>query len=281
MQTYHFTPKELCLFLAILGLVNVSQAQSYETPPPPRPISSAATETGTSSSTVMPGKDGRLQISTTNDAPQPQAQGTPYMLKAEPRAPLTGYNVAVFGGINVAQEGDIETFGGLPTESDSEIAAQGGLKLGYIWPFSDEPLDQFELETSSVGGVKLSGGLEAEAFYVGNRTELSTSAGVTKFDMDMGFLMLNATLQAQWGKFRIYGGPGVGLAVIGSENDTQAELAYEILGGMNYFFAPDWSIFGEYKYLIIDHLVVTTPAGNADFDQFGQHLISLGLRKHF
>jgi len=284
MQTRHFANQGLCFCLAIFGLVGSSHAQTYATPPAPRPIEpvSDSGSTSSTSATVTKGKDGRLQIAPQSDNTTAQPTSTNYVLKAEPRAPATGYSVSVMAGANLAQEDDITTFGGIPTTSNSGIAPTGGLKFGYTWPFSDEPIDQFDMETSSVGGVRISGGLELEGLYVRNSTELNNAVGSNKLDMDMGFLMINATLQAQWGDFRIYGGPGVGLAIVGTDDDTQAELAYQILGGLDYFIAPDWSIFAEYKYLIINRLVITTPNGNTDFgDQFGQHLLSLGLRKHF
>lgn len=282
MQTRHFASKGLCLLLAVLGTANASYADTYETPPAPRPMQPVSETTGSSSSaTVAPGKDGRLQVSAPTDT-QPAQTNSTYIMSVAPRAPMTGYSVSVFGGASLAQEDDITNFGGLPANSDHEVSPMGGLKLGYVWPFSDEPIDQFEMETSRVGGVRLSGGLEVEGFYISNSTEITTPAGATTFDMDMGFLMLNATLQAQWGDFRIYGGPGVGLAIIGTDDDLQGELAYQILGGLDYFITPDWSVFGEYRYLIVNRLVATSSGGEADFgDQFGQHILSMGLRKHF
>jgi opacity protein-like surface antigen len=287
MQISPFARKALLAASFCLGWNVISHAQNYDIPPAPRPMDPTASDSSSESAVVSAGQNGRLQVTSapvsanrvTSEAP-PENR---YFINPEPRKPTTGYNFSVFAGASLAREDDLTQFGGLAANSGHEVGPLGGFKLGYVWPFTDEAIEQFELETSSVGGVRLSGGLELEAFYLGSDTDITTAAGTSKVGLDMGFMMVNATLQAQWGDFRLYAGPGVGLAIIGSENDTQAELAYQIMGGLDYFITPEWSIFGEYKYLIVNRLVVTGAAGGtADFgSQYGQHILAMGLRKHF
>jgi len=297
MQTPSFAIKTACLSIAFTGMVTLVQAQNYNTPPPPRPMepSTATTTTSSSETTVSSGTNGRLQVEAPTEGTQTKqpAVNNNYLVNARPRSPATGYSVAVYGGINVATQDELESIGGVNVSSSSEIAPMVGLKFGHIWAFTDEPIEQFELETGSNGGIRLSGGLEADAFYLRNDTKINSSTNSDKVEMNMGFLMVNATLQAQWGKFRLYGGPGVGGAIINASNygangtpdfsyeSTQVRLAFQGLGGLDYFVTPEWSIFGEYKYLLVNGLGLSNGATEADFGQMGQHILAVGVRKHF
>lgn len=290
MQIFSLAIKFVSLAVLSTVFVQVSLAQTYSPPPAPRPISQVNSTTETTSATVAaPSNNGRLQINPpTESAPAPTTPASPYMVKAEVR-PQSGYSVSAYAGASVAQEDDLESINGVNVSTDSSIMPLAGVKFGYVWPFSEEPIDQFMDETKT--GVRLSGGLETELFYLRNETRADTIGGqAAKIESNMFNLMVNATLQAQWHKFRLYVGPGIGMSVIDTdykltgfttENETQANLAFQAIGGLDYFVSPQWSIFGEYKYFIVDGFKVSNSGNTADLDQLGQHLLTVGVRRHF
>jgi len=283
-----FTVTSLAALSLGLGSVQVVCADNVAPPPAPRPwngqaqpTSTAPTGSATSSSPKTEANGSRLRV--TDEAVEEARPKPKFASEAPLRDQSRGY-IGISAGMNFAQGDDINTPG---ITNSSNLAPVGGIKLGYVYPFDTEPIDQFRDETRGFG-LRLAGGLEAEAFYLGNDSEFTTGGVSQDFNLDAGYFMINAFLKARVTEFTFYAGPGVGLAwthasggALQGDQDG-AYLAYQMTGGIEYLLAKDWSIFSEYKWLVTDdYSVDTVGAGTANFGMFQQHLISFGLKRHF
>jgi len=190
-----------------------------------------------------------------------------------------GLYVAIFGGVNVAQTGDIEDeniggiVGDLDSEVDSEIGWFGGVKLGYVFP------------TRSV--VKPV--IEVEGFYNGVDARFEADTDIGNFDVDADFhsavFMVNAMLKFDCGRFQPYLGGGVGYAhtwinnveVDGTELDDVDEeegtFAYQGIAGVEYHINDKIGVFTEYKALVYDEV--------GGIETYINHLIGFGVRIGF
>ena len=190
-----------------------------------------------------------------------------------------GLYVAIFGGVNVAQTGDIqeENVGGIigeiDTEVDTEIGWFGGLKLGYVFP------------TRSV----LKPVIEVEGFYNGVETKFDTDTDFGNFDVNADFhsavFMVNALLKFDFGKFQPYLGGGIGYAHTWINNvevndveveeaeDDEGTLAYQGIAGLEYHINEQIGVFTEYKALVFDEV--------GGIDTYVNHLIGVGVRVGF
>jgi opacity protein-like surface antigen len=295
----------VCLMMAAVTPVTAF-AQELQPPPPPRPLPPPQTEVKKEVKAVPSQSSGRLTPQTTTHVKETaQAPGSApvgfAVNQVEVRQPKTGWNLGVFGGVNFLQD-TADDFGlriqnPVPPASRGDIrggqvGAIGGIKLGYDWPFSDEPIEQFEKETAGLGGIRLSGGLEAEAFYayLPWKARLDTG-GDAHGDFHAGVFMLNALLKGQIGKFRPYAGPGIGAAYIHGTNydvlgvsqgeDDTVELAFQILAGVDYFISDGWSVFGEYRFLDFIDVNIFGQGRSLKADDFQTQHLSIGIRRHF
>lgn len=270
-----------CIVLSLAACVAAVPLMAAEMlPPAPRPwnegSAAAAPAPGTSTAPMTEANGSRLRV-TDEAVRQSQAEKQPNFRNEAPlRNSLGSTYVGAMVGLNFAQDSDLDGV-------DGSVNPGGGLKLGYVFPFDSEPIDQFMDETRG-SGVRLAGALEVEAFYVRNEVDL----GGSDFTLDVGYFMLNALLKGNIGKFTLYAGPGVGLAyshasggALTSDED-QASLAYQMIGGLEYAFAPDWSLFAEYKWLVADGVDVDL-VGNpsADLGAFEQNLLMFGVKRSF
>jgi opacity protein-like surface antigen len=215
----------------------------------------------------------------------PQAPGAVGFVVPEvkPREPETGWSVGIYGGPNLGQFAD-----GANSNFSSNIHGAGGVKLAYTWPFDQERTDQFQDE---FGGFRLSGAVELDAGYVGNR--LSGNAfGVVPYsaDLDSAVFVVNFLLKGQVGNFRPYIGPGIGAAFhsasnfrvngIGNRSDEDISFAFQGVIGTDYFITPEWSIFTEYRLLAYQSLgLFSTP--QISFDRLYNNLVTFGVRRNF
>lgn len=266
-------------------VLGTAWAQAQQTvPPPPRPWNPEAAQT-TSGAPLTEANGSRLQVTPEAVAQSQQSQQPAF--KAEPplRDNIGTFYVGGFAGANITQDDDL---GGAAGTTSGSAQPMGGFKFGYVYPFDQEPIDQFMDETNG-RGVRLAGALELEAFYLRNETDV-TSGGISRdFTTDNGYFMVNAFLKAAIGKFGLYAGPGGGVvythatgdALGGGEQDN-VSLAYQFIGGAEYNFAPQWSLFGEYKYLVNDGLELDLFSQNgADFGSLEQNIFLIGLKRSF
>ncbi|MDX6766717.1 MAG: outer membrane beta-barrel protein [Candidatus Methylacidiphilales bacterium] len=269
----------------ILGMVVSLEAQQVAPPPAPRPwhADTAPTPTTSTSEPKTEPNGSRLKVSSAA-AEEAEAAQKPRFNVDAPLRDRSGYYIGASLGANIAQDNDVNAPG---LSLSGDIAPVGGLKLGYVYPFDNEPIEQFQTETGGIG-LRLAGALEAEVFYLRNESEATIGGVARDFSIDAGYFMFNAFLKAKVGKAGFYAGPGVGIALthtsgsaINGDQD-EANLAYQMVGGAEYLFHPDWAVFAEYKWLITDDFDLDmNGAGQTDFGMFEQHLFSLGIKRLF
>lgn len=280
----------LCMALALglSGTAVLAEETRYSPPPAPRPIEGGGTGVSETASrqpaaSSAPAHHASSQLEKAQAAPQPPR----FIASASPREPRTGYSLGVFGGVNAFQS--IDTFvNGASVNEGTSVDGVGGIKFGYTWTFSDEPIQQFK-DIVRGEGLRLSGGLEGELFWLGNRISLNGANGSDKVDLDSMVFMMNFLLKGQSGKYRPYLGVGVGGAAmfahhdLDSPSDEQVSLAYQFLVGCDYFIKPDWSVFADMRYLCIEGSNPTFFEGPSELEirDLDQGIFNVGVKKHF
>jgi opacity protein-like surface antigen len=218
--------------------------------------------------------------------------GTPDIKQVAPAPPVcdygTGFYIAVDGGANVYQGFDDNFSRTLPNGTDIDlhidhnVGGYGGIKLGYVFgngtfrPAIEE--DMFY------------NGLSTDAHVKVNGTEVAHSSNM----INSGAFMTNFIARFAFGRFQPYFGGGVGAyyAESGGGDVTVAvgpgrtfstgggnssgSLAWDVLGGADYYWTCKVSTFVEYHYL--DYVALDVGDGN---HSFRQHLVGAGLRFHF
>lgn len=287
------------------GITHFAGAED-SVPLPPRPLPSSGTSDSTTYSSYPSESSGRLSVRPTVS---PQASdsyeyGTKtvldkdgevekpkFVVQTPTRQPATGYYVGAFAGVNFAATTDSLTNPPFASDVDSKPAPTAGIKLGYTWSFDDAPIDQFRDEVGGEG-IRVSGSLEVESFYLRSNLEITNATGgKDDFYLDSALFSSNALLNLQFHKIRLYGGPGLGFAYIhGSgygqstspdDNDDAINLLVQGIGGINYFFKHDWAIFGEYKYIYLDDVDLFNGNNSFRAETLQQHLFTIGLRHYY
>jgi len=206
------------------------------------------------------------------------------VVQPTPPAPTYGVGpyLAIQGGVNAYQsyEGsERHTINGVPVtlEANEKVGGFGGIKWGYGWD-----------------GQTVKPALELDAFYNGVDVAIDGRTPYGKFGtvngrLDTGAILLNGLLRFDTGSaFMPYVGLGAGVwigqvddmritgddlgSVRVSNNDTNADLAVQLLAGFDYFFSSNMSFFMEYKYL--NYFGVDLPAD----DPIQQHLFGIGVK---
>jgi opacity protein-like surface antigen len=192
-----------------------------------------------------------------------------------------------------------EFFGStLDVNPKNDVGFFGGIKLGYVF---------------GTGVVRPT--IEGDFFYNGFRggadftlneaftpcptcaTEFSTHQRNVTTWINTGAFMFNFILRIgppTW-KFQPYAGAGVGVYYAESAGvevvdpvtgrvpintgggANHADLAWDVVAGVDYFFNPQWSAFIEYHYLDYTSTQIDT---NQSRD-LGQHLVGAGVRFFF
>lgn len=264
-----------------------AQPKSVPAPPPPRPLPSV------NKTSEAPGVETNPEKSTGRIRPKYREESPRFVVSPVPKTPHTGYYAAVFGGMNLTQDSVIfsqdVTLGPTKTSTPTTgnfLTPMAGLKVGYVWPFDGEPIDQLDKELGA-GRLRISGALEFEAYYLNTEVEATVpNFGADRFDLDSGVFSINAYLVGEVGKWRGYVGPGIGVAYVeatgtaapaatGSSSSTN--MAAQGIAGLEYFIKDDWSVFSEFKYLFLEGVGVKS----YDFDDLEQVLMSVGIKKHF
>jgi opacity protein-like surface antigen len=212
-----------------------------------------------------------------------------------------GFYAALFGGVNVHQDADLDDFeveaGGLnfnvDTDLDSDTGWFAGLKLGYVW---------------DTGGVFMPA-IELEGFYNTVDVNIDATARSLRTDarvngeLKSGVFMFNLLGKFNLGHFRPYVGAGAGAAYLeggdirgslrfrGEEfasfetdaddieerTDLEASgwtFAWQAIGGFDVYLTDSVSLFAEYKALWFY-------ADTDELSHYLQHLVGGGIRIHF
>jgi opacity protein-like surface antigen len=203
-----------------------------------------------------------------------------------------GFYAAVFGGANVAQHADFDRFEDddfdIELDLEDETGWFAGLKLGYVF---------------DTGGFLLPA-IELEGFY--NTVDVRVRASSDDFDrdaeiggdLDQIVLQLNFLLKFDIGRFRPSIGAGAGAAYLNADEihgrigndefEVDADelsdeigvrnegwvFAWQAIGGFDYYFTDDFSVFAEYKALFFH-------GHDSGVDYYLQHLVGGGVRFHF
>jgi opacity protein-like surface antigen len=193
----------------------------------------------------------------------------------------TGFYVGIQAGINAFQDLNSRRFSfagnDVLIEPQDNIGFAGGLKLGYVFG------------TSTVRPA-----IEADLYYNGFEVDVNSKVnGNTRdfrasADYHSGAFLGNFVLRFAFDRFQPYVGAGIGGWVsdvddvrVTVRNRTRqvdggnnSGLAWQIIGGADYYFTEKFSAFAEYKYLNYED-------GNFNGDVLDQHIVVLGLRIHF
>lgn len=219
----------------------------------------------------------------------------------------TGFYGAIDMGANIFQDRggtrslteqfDISTTDTVKIHPDNDAGLFGGIKLGYVF---------------GTGIVRPT--IEGDFFYNGFRADsdfrlsevfdpchgipgceapifLTTRSGSVSTWINTGAFMGNFILRLALGRFQPYAGAGVG-AYYAESGDVEiktpshvftaggknhADLAWQVLGGSDYYWNPKLSTFIEYHYLNYTSSQIDT----GDDRVLRQHLLGAGLRIHF
>ena len=193
-----------------------------------------------------------------------------------------GWYGAIFGGVNVYQDTggsrEFTTRRGTEIELDPDdnVGGFGGLKLGYVF-----------------GNGFIRPAFEADIFYNGIDSDVKVivdgdERGSISGRVDSVAFMGNALLRFSCDKFQPYLGFGLGYWIAEANDgsvrvgdterrsfstNSEGDLAWQLIGGGDYYFNPKFSAFFEYKFLNYE---------NAIFDNaIRQQLLGVGLRIHF
>lgn len=284
-----------CTFLLATSL----HGQSTSAPPPaPRPLPPAEKLPTPAEATWEASSDEKLKATVpVKGAPaETPAPGRVGFVVREPevRKPKTGYEIGIYGGgitgiTDVLVEANPTSGSGLPTDVSEDVGFLAGIKFGYTWPFMGEPIDQWKAET---GGLRLGGGVEGDFYYSQNTLNIDTTASQMDLTLERYHFLLNFLLKAQAGDWRLFAGPSVGFALLrgtdyngpvvgGDNNDTDVNLAWGFVGGADYFIDPSWSLFMEYRYLVIEDPSLYSGAGKFQMKRAEENNVNAGLRYHF
>jgi opacity protein-like surface antigen len=220
----------------------------------------------------------------------------------------TGFYGAIDLGSNLFQNhGDTTTFTERPDRfttdivkihPDNDVGFFGGIKLGYVFGTGvirptvegDFFYNGFARDAHFKVGeiIDVCGGTPgclAPILFASRKGDVSTW-------INTGAFMGNFILRLALGRFQPYAGAGVGVYYAesaGADINTptrvlstggggnQADLAWQVLAGSDYYWNPKLSTFIEYRYLNYTSSQIET---RDDFD-LGQHLLGAGLRFHF
>ena len=202
----------------------------------------------------------------------------------------TGFYLALDAGANVYQDrGGTRVFTNefgdtLTIDPKNDVGFFGGIKAGWVF---------------GTGVVRPA--IEADLFYNGFRGGADSTlvvngvvvrdTSVTSF-INTGAFMSNGLLKFAFGRFQPYVGAGVGIYYAESAGvdvstprgtfstsggSSHADLAWQIIGGADYYWNPKFSTFIEYRFLDYTSTQIETNESR----NLGQHLIGAGLRFHF
>ncbi len=231
-----------------------------------------------------------------------------------------GIYVGLFGGANVSQDyGDKHTEINTPllastsltlkgNDNSNHIGGVGGIKFGYNF-------DSFPIG----GDFRLQPAVEAEAFYMGTKTNVSYNTAVVGVPISASIggnqndavFSVNGLLRLKTGTlFTPYIGGGIGeeyLSLSSPRANTNVGgygfglsyhdsddvcLALQAIGGFDYEICKHWTLFTEYKFVAT--IDPSLNLGDADLaaagvnvntkfnpDYIGQHLVTAGVKYSF
>jgi opacity protein-like surface antigen len=188
-----------------------------------------------------------------------------------------GPYIGVEGGFNLMQSG----INGYGWDEVNKLGWATGVKAGYEF---------------NTGGGLVVPALELECLYtkfehhwVGDvwGDSVTEKAKVKTFSC-----LVNGILNFNLGALQPYVGMGAGMYTANAKyssvysgysefndgNQDRDGFAWQVLLGLDYFFTPSVSVFTEYKWL---DCMVNNGDSFLGNDNFGQHLLTVGMKLHF
>lgn len=223
-----------------------------------------------------------------------------------------GVSAGIFGGANVAQSGNLDITSpfapGVTASLDTKNAIGGvaGIRAAYTWA----GLSGFDgLPPAGVdGSFRWLPSVQGEFFWTGYKYKAQQNfSGVdTTFTSDANIYVLSfdPIMRCQIGAFRPYAGAGIGGAYLTADSarvDASGfglaagtdltgssdcfAFAVQALAGCEYFFAQNWTVSVDYKYLSL-----INPEFDSDdaqkslhysLDALSQHIVTVGVNFYF
>ena len=150
----------------------------------------------------------------------------------------TGFYLGLQTGVNFAR------YLGTEDVTNDRVGFIAGTKAGYVF---------------GTGLVRPA--VEADLFYSGRK------------DVDLGAFLTNFLVKFDIGQFQPYIGGGVGAYIVDSLGFEDSGLAYQAVGGADFYLTHKVSLFAEYKWLSFNEYF------NAPVRH--ENIIVMGARIHF
>jgi opacity protein-like surface antigen len=236
-------------------------------------------------------------------------------MTADIRQYAVGTSIGVFGGINFAQNGNVDiSSSALPgfntsVSEKNQLGGVAGFKVGYTWPGWDKWNDSNDKPITSVNGdFAVLPSIDYEFFWTGYKfkgqgtydgigTQLTAALNAYVFSLD-------PTIKFQIGMFRPYIGAGIGGAYITADHGVASAsgigsanlvgssddfcFAVQGLAGVEMFVAKNWTLSLDYKYLDFIDPTFGGGAGQSGFiplhyhsDSIGNNIVTAGVNYYF
>lgn len=224
------------------------------------------------------------------------------------RSGTTGFNIAVFGGINITQNDSVALD---PTSStafqnlrgtrnlefayptDSEIGPVVGFKVGYVM----DPRNMWVNDGKGEEDWWMVPAVEAEFLYTGYETAgtIIQDAGIpitASTNWDFYVFSVNGIMKFQYKWISPYIGIGPAMAYVNADEskvtiagansvDEMGDLAFGGQGiiGVEASLGDSWSFFTEYKSLWLYDAELNGSGHDILLEFDGMHIITVGIRK--
>jgi len=242
----------------------------------------------------------------------PLQAGTETYKQVAPAPPPELYGLGFYGAIDMGanlfqNRGGDRTFTNddlnspffgstLEVSPKNDVGFFGGVKLGYVFGTG--------IVRPTIEGDFFYNGFRGGADFTLNEaftpcpscaTEFSTHERNVTTWINTGAFLANFILRFNFGRFQPYAGAGVGgyyaesagvevvdpvtgrVPINTGGGHNHADLAWDVVGGSDYFFNPNFSAFIEYKYLNY----TSTQLDTREDRNLGQHLLGAGVRFFF
>ncbi|HPC73732.1 MAG TPA: porin family protein [Syntrophales bacterium] len=190
-----------------------------------------------------------------------------------------GWYVGLFAGYVIPSDLELEPSGEPSRDISLDNSWNLGIKAGYIFP---------QVPYLAV---------EAEYNYMFKQDVDKQTVGdinLTGEDIKTQALMANLILRYPHEMFRPYIGFGIGWAWIDakltgtevgtgdavSRDESDNAWAWQLLAGVNFAFAKDWSADLGYRYLVAENFSVSPEGVDTDI-KYKNSTITLGINYHF
>ncbi len=208
-------------------------------------------------------------------------------ISTEKATRLHGAYFGAYGGISINPDGDVRSRGQTYENFDDSIGGWGGIEIGYSWqtPIPLRPAVEFELmylyneldARGSGGGV-----FASEEHSIIAMFNFVLALDLEPYRQDIGDF---------WANLHPYVGAGIGAGYVFNSDlqvrdtpggrDRQSDqddltFAYQIFAGIEYDVTEAFSIYMEYKYLVLDDL--GNDIGISDREN---HLLGVGFKVQY